>query len=363
MNYYGQQGGTFPPPPQPPQYYIPEDFVTYEEKRKIRHNYNVIGLTLLILYIAIFAVCNGSYLLYYMLGNEGGGYDEMGYPIYSFWEVFIAGCFPAIMAMIVFVGYCLCAKYNPRELFSTQNVSAGETLRYVMIVLFFQQVSFICTIFISNVLYNMGLEVQGLNYSIEHTPQTYAIDIFASIILAPIGEELIYRGVVLRCSAKVSQRFAIFFSAFIFGIMHGNPYQLVLGFLIGIPLAMITIKSGSIIPAIICHMTNNFVASISTVVSYYNEDTGYVVSLLFLPIFFIIGIIVLLSSIMKGKMKLPEYSAKHRKRTLPIMITSWSMIVVMIFYVFDIITSIGPIENPVQEEIVTETIMKFFGVR
>lgn len=363
MNYYGQQNMQGGMPVMPPPMYIPEDFVTYEEKRKIRHNYNVIGLTLFILYIAILAVCSGGYLIYALSGGEGGGLDEDGYSIYSAAELFIGGGLPAITAIIVFFGHCLCTRYNPKELFNVSNVKQGDVFRYVMTVLFFQQVSFLCTIFISSALYSMGLEVQGLNYSVEHTPQAYMVDIFSAVILAPIGEELIYRGVVLRCAAKVSQRFAIFFSAFIFGIMHGNPYQFVLGFLIGIPMAMITIKSGSIIPAIICHMTNNLIASIPTVVEYFNEDMGYVINFIFLPVFFISGIIVFLSSVLHGKMRLPEYTLKHKRRTLPIMITSWSMILVMICYIYDLVTSVGPVEIPITEEPVVDYIMKFLIMR
>ena len=363
MNYYGQQNMQGDIPPMPPPMYIPEDYVTYEEKRKIRHNYNVIGLTLFILYIAILIVCGGGYLFYTVMTGNEGSYDEAGYSIYSAAELFIGGAMPAIMAIIVFFGYCLCTRYNPKELFDVSGVKAGEVFRYVMIVLFFQQVSLLCTIFISSALDSMGLEVHGLNYSMEHTPQAYIVDVFSAVILAPIGEELIYRGVVLRCAAKVSQRFAIFFSAFIFGIMHGNPYQFVLGILIGIPMALITIKSGSIIPAIICHMANNLIASIPTVVEYFNEDTGYVINFIFLPVFFIAGIIVFLSSVLQGKMRLPEYTLKHKKRTLPIMITSWSMILVMICYIYDIVTSVGPIEIPITEEIVTDYIMKFLIMR
>ena len=154
MNYYGQQNMQSGMPPMPPMY-IPEDYVTYEEKRKIRHNYNVIGLTLFILYIAILIVCSGGYLFYMVMTGNEGSYDEAGYSIYSAAELFIGGAMPAITAIIVFFGYCLCTRYNPKELFSVSGVKAGEVLRYVMIVLFFQQVSLLCTIFISSTLNSM----------------------------------------------------------------------------------------------------------------------------------------------------------------------------------------------------------------
>ncbi|MGN0675018.1 MAG: lysostaphin resistance A-like protein [Oscillospiraceae bacterium] len=338
MNNYGQFT-PLPPNQLPPQMYYQSFEVAPDEKRRIRHNYNVIGLTLLILYILIAVACYSAYYFAYPEPQ----YNEDGMLILNMADMIICCCFPAVMALIVFAGYCIFAGYNPVELFTLKNVSGKETFKYVMLVLFAQQISFICTIFISIFLSSMGLEVSGLNYVLEHKPSVYAVDVFSSVFLAPIAEELIYRGVVLRCSAKISQRFAIFFSAFIFGIMHGNPYQFILGFLIGIPLAIITIKTGSLIPAIICHMTNNIVASIPSVVEYFNEELSYSINFIIMPIFLIAGLIVLVSELSSGRLKLPEYNQHHRKRTMPILITSWSIITIMVFYVIDLVMSIQPI--------------------
>lgn len=352
MENYGQ----FNNAPPPPMFYQPDDEASPAEKKKIRHNYNVIGAVLLVLYILINVIC----MVMYALFCPDVTYNEEGMAVYSAKEMLIGGCIPAVMAIIVFIGYCVFSRYDPKELFRTNNLNGGQTFRYVLIVLGCQQLSVICTMIISNVLYNNGLEVSGMNYEIEHTAAAYAVDLLGSVILAPIGEELIYRGVVLRCSAKISQRFAIFFSALIFGIMHGNPYQFVLGFLIGIPMAVITIKTGSLIPAIICHMSNNLIASIPMVIGYFNEDMTLAVNLIMLPIFLILGIVMLVSEISAGRMKLPEYTSFHKKRTLPILITSWSMIVVTIFYFLELVTSVGPIaEIPEAPEMIEETVRLF----
>ncbi len=328
----------------PPQMYYPQDFTPdREEKKKIRRNYNTVGLVLLILNVVTIIVCSVCYEIF----CPEIIYDDYGYTVIGFKEALIGGCFPAIMAMLTFGGYCLFTRYNPRELFNTEKVTGGETVRYALIVLMLQQVSFFITIAVSSGLYSVGLEVPDMNMVYEHTPSVYAVDVIASVILAPIGEELIYRGVVLRCCAKVSRRFAIFFSAFVFGIMHGNPYQFVLGFLLGIPLAMITLRTGSIVPAIICHMVNNTFASIPSVVGYFNESASYIINVIYIPLFLLVGIFAFIPEIASGRMKLPEYTAYHRKRTLPIMITSWSVILAMLVFVYDLIRSIQPIAEVV----------------
>lgn len=349
MNYYGQPGGepNWQPSgqnnePLPPQLYYPYgDDAPPDEKKEIRRSFNAIGAALLVLYIFTLVLCMTAYVFF----TPDTVYNEYGQAVYGLANMIIGGCFPAAIAVIVFAGYCGLTGYNPKELFGTENLNGKLIAKFVMITLFFQQVSMICTIIMSSGLYSLGLEVSGLNYVIEHTPSVYAADIISAVILAPIGEELIYRGIVLRCSAKVSQRFAIFFSAFIFGIMHGNPYQFVLGFLIGIPMAIVTIRTGSLIPSIICHMANNALASIPSIVEYFNEDAGYAVTVISIPVFLIIGLAVFVSEAASGVLKLPPYTAYHKKRTFPILITSWSMILMTVIYVYDLIMSIRPIEE------------------
>ena len=191
-----------------------------------------------------------------------------------------------------------------------------------------------------------------------HDPQTYVSSFISSVIFAPIGEELIFRGVVLRNSAKISGRFAIFFSALMFGLMHGNPYQCVLGFLLGIALALLTMRTGSIIPSIICHMVCNLSVELTSIVEYFDEDLSTMLNLLSIPVFLIIGIIVLVNMIPKGEIQFPPYTEHHKKRTLPIMVTSWSMILIVVFYIIEIIGSLGFIDTSVQET-VTEAARKF----
>lgn len=339
MYYNGQYGGQFPPPP--PQYYQPPaDFVTYEEKRKIRRNYNSIGITLLTLVVLMEVICTVAAQLLQNFGNELV-YNEDGVRIVNFWDIIVGSCFPALIAMLVFAGYCLITRFNAAELFGTEKLRGKELLGYVFAVLFMQQVSMICSIVMMTVLDGLNLYVPNVSYVLDHTPEAYLADLLSAVVLAPIAEELIYRGVVLRCAAKVSGRFAIFFSAFIFGIMHGNPYQFVLGFLIGIPLAMVTLKTGSLIPAIICHMANNLVASVSVIAEYFNEDIANVISWICMPVFFIAGLAVIIASAANGRIRLPAYTDYHRRRTLPIMITSWSIVLMTVIYVLLLILSIS----------------------
>jgi membrane protease YdiL (CAAX protease family) len=77
-------------------------------------------------------------------------------------------------------------------------------------------------------------------------------------IAAPILEELIFRGIVLKAFLKKYEPVkAIMWSAIIFGVAHMNPWQFVPAWLIGIFIGWIYWKTQSIWPGIIIHFINN----------------------------------------------------------------------------------------------------------
>lgn len=84
-------------------------------------------------------------------------------------------------------------------------------------------------------------------------------------ILAPIAEEIVFRGAIQRTAAnyfeeKGVKNFkwkAILLSAVLFAIIHGNPAQIPHALLMGVLLGWMYSRSGSIIPCVIVHWINN----------------------------------------------------------------------------------------------------------
>lgn len=81
-------------------------------------------------------------------------------------------------------------------------------------------------------------------------------------VIGPVLEELIFRGVVLKVLQRHGVSFAVIFSAFLFMLFHQNVAQIFLPFVLGIMLALITVRSGSLWPAIFAHMLNNTLAMV-----------------------------------------------------------------------------------------------------
>lgn len=83
-------------------------------------------------------------------------------------------------------------------------------------------------------------------------------------ILAPVAEEFVFRGGVLRTLlARMGDRshwLAIALSALLFGAVHMNWAQGVHGFVMGLLLGWLYYRTGSMAPGIIVHWVNNSVA-------------------------------------------------------------------------------------------------------
>jgi membrane protease YdiL (CAAX protease family) len=89
------------------------------------------------------------------------------------------------------------------------------------------------------------------------------------VILAPIVEELIFRGVIFSGFQRIYPSFlAIFFSALLFALFHLNPWQLIPTFLLGLVLGFVRHRTGSLLAAIFTHALHNGMVFLAV---YYHE--------------------------------------------------------------------------------------------
>ena len=76
-------------------------------------------------------------------------------------------------------------------------------------------------------------------------------------IIGPILEELVYRKYLLNPLRRFGDKWAILVTSLLFGILHGNLTQFLYAAVAGVLLGILTVRAGSVIPAIIVHALNN----------------------------------------------------------------------------------------------------------
>ena len=104
---------------------------------------------------------------------------------------------------------------------------------------------------------------------------------FFVVVIAPVFEEFIFRGAVLNALKPYGKGVAIFTSAFMFGIMHGNFSQVFYAPALGIVLGYIATVTDSIFPTTVMHAIFNSISGVmmlfistSSVQQYYGVQEG-----------------------------------------------------------------------------------------
>ena len=149
-----------------------------------------------------------------------------------------------------------------RNLFHTNTFRFSEILPYLFIGIFIQSASGDVSSWITDLLGQGGITAYSPDIDYYGTGTAVVAEILYGCLIAPITEEFLYRGFVLKNLSRVSQRTGILLSAFLFGLGHQNISQFLLAFPLGVFLGALAVRHNSILPSIFVHVTVNSAATI-----------------------------------------------------------------------------------------------------
>jgi uncharacterized protein len=82
-------------------------------------------------------------------------------------------------------------------------------------------------------------------------------------LLPGLIEEMLFRGYIqTRLVARWGATWGVFWTALMFGITHLDLMQGLFAAVVGCVLGLITVRTGSIVPAMICHSANNIISTL-----------------------------------------------------------------------------------------------------
>lgn len=243
-------------PPQPTV--IPDK----EERRQIRKRYNKAAFVIL-LNMTLFNLFARGVLILIAMGFAGEfSLSAVNRGIRLFMEnellytLFSCGAPIICEVAAIFTGIKL-FKLDFKPMINRDGFDGKTMLKLLTLCIGLQTAASVLAAAINFILKQFGLESPTADLTGTTSPAANIFMYFYACLLGPVLEELLYRGVLLQSMRKYNERFAIFLSAVIFGLMHQNYQQFILGVLVGIPLAVVTIKSGSLLPAIFSHIIVN----------------------------------------------------------------------------------------------------------
>lgn len=126
------------------------------------------------------------------------------------------------------------------------------------------------------VIYSSVIEAQGFtipapDFTIPTETKYLVLFILYTCVIAPVFEEIIFRGFILKSMMKYGNLTAAIVSSIMFSMFHLNLVQFINPILMGIVFCFITIKSNSIKSSIIAHMFNNSLIMFTSVLGVFNN--------------------------------------------------------------------------------------------
>lgn len=226
--------------------------------KRLRREFNKSGVALLVYYVIMNAavmiavVVDG--ILFALASPDMDIADAMTDRILGNGWGYIAACLIGFFALLIWKKKDFCF----RQIWKTDRpMSVGSFFAVLCIFLgaqaFFEVFAGLLEWF-SNLF---GMSVMESIEAASITADTLSMFLYMGLF-APVFEEILFRGLILRALQPYGKKFAVFASAFLFGIFHGNIVQSPFAFIVGLVLGYVTVEY-SMLWAIVLHMINNLI--------------------------------------------------------------------------------------------------------
>ncbi len=255
---------------------------TAEEKSRIKTDARIIGAAFLAMYGMIFLFNLAVIIVAFILqsGSDSTAAEILWDPaVLQVQQIFFASAAFTLPFILIF---------KLGDLRISDLISFSLPDRRTFLPLFLIGVAFCNFANIASSIAESLFDKTDIDYQVT-SPQNptgifgFALAFISTVIVPALAEEFACRGMMLGLLRKYGDAFAIMASSLLFGLMHGNFEQMPFAFLVGLVLGFVTVKSGSILPAMAIHAFNNFVSIcfdyFLAKVPVYAQNIGYIVFL------------------------------------------------------------------------------------
>lgn len=200
----------------------------------------------------------------------------------------------------------------PSALFVKSGRRMSPSALILILIVFFsaQMVNTLFGLLLEHILNAFGLSMATSMSAATATSATPAMLLYAAVI-APVAEEVVYRGFCLRLADRFGHVFSILFSSLAFAVMHENIPQALFAFHVGLILGYVTLRY-SIHWAIALHFINNFL--LGDLADYLTAFLSPAAKTLLYYLFFGMMLLASLPALLSQKNGLAHFVRTHRAR-------------------------------------------------
>ncbi len=164
----------------------------------------------------------------------------------------------------IFIPTLILAKKSDRSLNKLMPFEKIEGKKLVAIVFGGLSLCMVAQIVSALLGINLGLFGIDIYKNMETHTATGIFDLImnsvCTALIPALVEEFAYRGLVVGLISEYDEKLAVFASAYLFGMLHGNLVQIPFALIVGFVLGYVRVKTKSMLPGILIHFGNNFYA-------------------------------------------------------------------------------------------------------
>ena len=327
--------------------------MTWEEwkamKKGLRRHLGATGWTLVVYYI----ILNVSVFLWvfvetifksmqYILSGDLFAMEQAVYEASeSGWGYFLAAA----------IGFVILLLWKKPRFWREEIWAKGKPMKWgsffgiLCVFLGGQLVSQIMLIGMEMLLNLFGLTIVEGVEALSVDPDNFSLFLYAGL-LAPISEEILFRGLIQRSLMPYGKRFAIFCSALTFGLFHGNLIQTPYAFVVGLVLGYVA-SEYSIGWAMLLHMINNLLIadSLNRLTSGLPEEAAAIVIWAVLLFFAVAAVVILISR--RKEIRLWRQQERINRTYLGCFFSSAGMIVFTVLMAIMMVVSLYLMITPI----------------
>lgn len=274
-----------------------------EKNKSIRQisNYNSLPL---LCYLILFEISGFFLHLLFYFFEDNSVMDDTGLQRLITYIVIYLLIFPVSMALF----YKLKGIKNNFRLNSCLKKperSAGWITKWIILSLGLTYLFCVLSSLLISFLECFGINIKTISVDFGDSIYSILATVLVMPVLAPIFEELLFRGTIYRNTEPMGQWFAIILNAIMFGLWHANGAQSIYTFVLGAMSSILIAKTRSVFPSIILHFLFNIVGTIQSLClmnldfeKLAEENINYIISNIIpimvysLMVLFIIGLII-----------------------------------------------------------------------
>lgn len=176
-------------------------------------------------------------------------------------------------------------------------------------------------------LNSININLMTPNFELQPSLAYNIVLIIMVCIIAPISEELLFRGLILSALKRFGTTFAVLTTSLLFALVHGNVIQAIPTFILSLFLCFIVLETKSIYSSMLIHFINNTFAMLQ--LSFQDNE---IVSTIFLITQFILILSAIISAIIKRK-TIADFIFTKRTTKVRSFFGNWVSIILLLLFI------------------------------